>query len=649
MMSFTLKMLSGVKSSHLIWMLLNKNNSSSTFKRGNTAKREARREAKKEAKKEVRKEMRKVSPSKAKRKQRPKTPHVRTTVVGTGVIAENPMYVPYRIKQSSDGKSAVISTRDYVGTITIPANAVVGQCILSLPLSPLNFAATRLSIQAGLWEKFQLIDWDFECVTTQGTTTSGQVLAFVDPDIGDLWTQGQVYNLNRGAVQWRSQPFNLWENTLVRSNPDASKGQWFYCNISTSAAERWAYPGQFVVLYAGGATTLPLTTHNIYMRVRLNFANPELDNATGNQSKPVRIYATTIEPAASTIDPIQGSGTTLTTPGFTVDPTNGTLFVNTNQFPNSDLYVTITTTAQNNLSQAIEIIFNTLGSQITLLSTGVIKLAAAGAAGYISRVAARYLIPASVGPVTLTPTIAGIGTAGAAYVGLSETQLLIEGAPAGSNIEELFSNCTIPKYHGLLTDNLNGVNYFTYGTTNSTVAVSALAMNQVMLNAVGNGVVLASNPTTNYLKVTLKFIGTVYFQWNTASPFSSSQISFSTDGLSTADYLGGGSSSATYIFGVVSSPVLTTTVVTFNRFDGTTALNPSLIRLNLWVTQAAPIISKSLDSYVRSESEDEEDNWERLCEVPPSALRIPEPCPLVLSAAKVPSRSLSDKSIRRGC
>jgi len=630
-------------------MLLIKNNSSSTSKRGNTAKREARREAKKEAKKEVRKEMRKVSPGKAKRKQRPKTPHVRTTVVGTGVIAENPMYVPYRIKQSSDGKSAVISTRDYVGTITIPANAVVGQCILSLPLSPLNFAATRLSIQAGLWEKFQLIDWDFECVTTQGTTTSGQVLAFVDPDIGDLWTQGQVYNLNRGAVQWRSQPFNLWENTLVRSNPDASRGQWFYCNISTSAAERWAYPGQFVVLYAGGATTLPLTTHNIYMRVRLNFANPELDNATGNQSKPVRIYATTIEPAASTIDPIQGSGTTLTTPGFTVDPTNGTLFVNTTQFPNSDLYVTITTTAQNNLSQAIEIIFNTLGSQITLLSTGVIKLAAAGAAGYISRVAARYLIPASVGPVTLTPTIAGIGTAGAAYVGLSETQLLIEGAPAGSNIEELFSNCTIPKYHGLLTDNLNGVNYFTYGTTNSTVAVSALAMNQVMLNAVSNGVVLASNPTTNYLKVTLKFIGTVYFQWNTASPFSSSQISFSTDGLSTADYLGGGSSSATYIFGVVSSPVLTTTVVTFNRFDGTTALNPSLIRLNLWVTQAAPIISKSLDSYVRSESEDEEDNWERLCEVPPSALRIPEPCPLVLSAAKVPSRSLSDKSIRRGC
>jgi len=630
-------------------MLLNKNNSSSTFKRGNTAKREARREAKKEAKKEVRKEMRKVSPSKAKRKQRPKTPHVRTTVVGTGVIAENPMYVPYRIKQSSDGKSAVISTRDYVGTITIPANAVVGQCILSLPLSPLNFAATRLSIQAGLWEKFQLIDWDFECVTTQGTTTSGQVLAFVDPDIGDLWTQGQVYNLNRGAVQWRSQPFNLWENTLVRSNPDASKGQWFYCNISTSAAERWAYPGQFVVLYAGGATTLPLTTHNIYMRVRLNFANPELDNATGNQSKPVRIYATTIEPAASTIDPIQGSGTTLTTPGFTVDPTNGTLFVNTTQFPNSDLYVTITTTAQNNLSQAIEIIFNTLGSQITLLSTGVIKLAASGAAGYISRVAARYLIPASVGPVTLTPTIAGIGVAGAAYVGLSETQLLIEGAPAGSNIEELFSNCTIPKYHGLLTDNLNGVNYFTYGTTNSTVAVSTLAMNQVMLNAVGNGVVLASSPTTNHLNVTLKFIGTVYFQWNTASPFSSSQINFSTDGLSTADYLGGGSSSATYIFGVVSSPVLTTTVVSFNRFDGTTALNPSLIQLNLWVTQAAPITSKSLDSYVRSESEDEEDNWERLCEVPPSALRIPEPRPLVLSAAKVPSRSLSDKSIRRGC
>jgi len=625
-----------------------KNNSSSTSKRGNTAKREARREAKKEAKKEVRKEMRKVSPGKAKRKQRSKTPHVRTTVVGTGVIAENPMYVPYRIKQSSDGKSAVISTRDYVGTITIPANAVVGQCILSLPLSPLNFAATRLSIQAGLWEKFQLSNWDFECITTQGTTTSGQVLAFVDPDISDLWVEGEVYNLNRGAVQWRSQPFNLWENTLVRSNPDASKGQWFYCNISTSTAERWAYPGQFVVLYAGGATTLPLTTHNIYMRVRLNFANPELDNSTGNQTKPVRIYATTIAPTANTTDPIQGTGTTLITPGFSIDPANGTLFVNTNQFPNSDLYVTITTTAQNNLNQAIELIFNTLGSQITLLSTGVIKLAASGAAGYISRVAARYLIPASVGPVTLTPTIAGIGAAGAAYVALSETQLLIEGAPSGSNVDELFSRCTIPKYHGqLAADNLNGVNYYTHGSTINTPTLTNYAMGQLMINFVGTGIVVASVAEPGAFQFTLKFVGTAYFQWNAQSSLSSTQLKLVSDGNSTVNTFSGGNT--TYFFGVVSSPVVTTTIVAVTGFDGQTLIAPNAIQLNLWVTQAAPTIAKSPDSNVRSESEDEEDNWERLCEVPPSALRIPEPRPLVLPAAKVPSRSLSDKSIRKGC
>jgi hypothetical protein len=631
-------------------MLLNKNNSSSTSKRGNAAKREARREAKKEAKKEVRKEMRKVSPGKAKRKQQQKTPHVRTTVVGTGVIAENPMYVPYRIKQSSDGKSAVISTRDYVGTITIPANAVVGQCILSLPLSPLNFAATRLSVQAGLWEKFQLSNWDFECITTQGTTTSGQVLAFVDPDISDLWVEGQVYNLNRGAVQWRSQPFNLWENTLVRSNPDASKGQWFYCNISTSTAERWAYPGQFVVLYAGGATTLPLTTHNIYMRVRLNFANPELDNSTGNETKPVRIYATTIAPTANTIDPIQGSGTTLTTPGFSVDPTNGTLFVNTNQFPNSDLYVTITTTAQNNAGQAIEMIFNTLGNQITLLSTGVIKLAASGLAGYISRIAARYLIPASVGPVTLTPTIAGIGAAGAAYVALSETQLLIEGAPAGSNIDELFSTCTIPKYHGQLAAvDLNGVNYFTDGSNLTATSLTNYALDELMFKFVGNGIVSGTLAQPGFFRVTLKFVGTAYFQWNFQSTFTSTQIGLSTDSNSTMNYLAGGGPGSTYLFVVVSTTVLTSTVLTFTGFDGTTLIAPNTIRLNLWVTQAAPITFKSLDSHVQSESEGEEDNWERLCEVPPSALRIPESRPLVLPAAKVPSRSLSDKSIRKGC
>jgi len=31
----------------------------------------------------------------------------------------------------------------------------------------------------------------------------GQVLSFVDPDIGDLWVEGQVYNLNRGRTARR--------------------------------------------------------------------------------------------------------------------------------------------------------------------------------------------------------------------------------------------------------------------------------------------------------------------------------------------------------------------------------------------------------------------------------------------------------------
>jgi len=170
-----------------------------------------------------------------------------------------------------------------------------------------------------------------------------------------------------------------------------------------------------------------------------------------------------------------------------------------------------------------------------------------------------------------------------------------------------------------------------------------------MFNAVGNGIVSGTLAQPGYFRVTLKFIGTAYFQWNFQSTFTTTQIILATDSNSTASYFAGGGPGSTYLFVVVSTTVLASTVLTFTGFDGTTSLAPNTIRLNFWVTQAAPITLKSPDSHVRNESEDEEDNWERLCEVSPSALRIPEPRPLVLPAAKVPSRSLSDKSLRKGC
>lgn len=202
-----------------------------------------------------------------------------TRVVGTGV--EAPKWagrVPHR-RLSDDGRSCDYSSVDYVGTVSIASTAQVGDVLFSLVLSPLVVPSTRLQKEAGQWERYAPREWEFLLSSMHGTTFDGQVIAFVDPDPIDAWTNTPL-NLNKAAAQFDAQPDNVWKN-FETSLPIVSGVPAFYTNPLSSSDARFTQAGVLRVVYTGGCVfPQGVTSHNlfnVYQRVNLRFSQPELD------------------------------------------------------------------------------------------------------------------------------------------------------------------------------------------------------------------------------------------------------------------------------------------------------------------------------------------------------------------------------------
>lgn len=227
------------------------------------------------------KPLRKVSKTKQRKQPKSHIPRALTRVVGTGV--EAPKWtgrVPQR-HLSRDGRSCEYRSMDYVGTVSISSTAQVGDVLFSLALSPLLVPATRLQKEAGQWERYAPREWEFLLSSMHGTTFDGQVIAFVDPDPADVWTNSPL-NINKAAAQFNSQPDNVWKNfetclPIVPGVPD------FYTNPVTTSDVRFTQAGVLRIVYTGGCVFPSGVTSyqlfNVYQWVDLRFSQPELEVA----------------------------------------------------------------------------------------------------------------------------------------------------------------------------------------------------------------------------------------------------------------------------------------------------------------------------------------------------------------------------------
>jgi len=269
----------------------------------------------------------------------------RTQVLGTGVLA--PQLAAFTPKREllEGGRACLYQSVDHVGTVAVSSSNAVGDILFSLPLSPQLVPATRLNFESQQWEKFQVIQWEFYAVGTQGTTASGQILTFVDPDPHDNWTN-EAINLNKAAAQYGAMPKNVWQEWVVALPKSQDlKTTTFYCNPTTNSDTRFTQPGVLRVVNCGGfsgLTTTPLTIYHIYQKATVKFIDPELniDQAT---LRPVGMITqkfpsgapTTSGGAVVTQDAVITTGVPLTVSG------NGTITVDTSDIGDNNVVIEI--------------------------------------------------------------------------------------------------------------------------------------------------------------------------------------------------------------------------------------------------------------------------------------------------------------------
>lgn len=315
---------------------------------------EAKKEAKKEVEKIIHSEVNMRFPHKKGRRslrgsQLASASGVHTAVIGTGVeTLQGLAGVAPKRALSRDGRECVYSSVDWAGTVTIPATNAVGDQLFSLPLSPTLVPVTRLALESQQWEKYMVESWEFLFVTTQGTTTSGQLISFVDPDPKDTWTN-DPYNVSKAAAQFGSMPINVWQNfgtrlPLTRDTKVTS----YYTNPTSTSDVRFTQPGVLRVINAGGWSTLPaggLTVYNVYQRVTLRFMDPEL--SVSGVSRPVGIVTDTTERPTSVGTPLFTASATIAS-GINISvAADGTLNIDTSAIGDNNIVVEFDAEVQN--------------------------------------------------------------------------------------------------------------------------------------------------------------------------------------------------------------------------------------------------------------------------------------------------------------
>lgn len=297
---------------------------------------EAKKEAKKEVEKIIHSEVNLRFPKhKGRRSMRgshlASAAGVHTAVIGTGVeTLQGLAGVSPKRALSRDGRECVYSSVDWAGTVTIPAANAVGDQLFSLPLSPSLVPVTRIALESTQWEKYMVESWEFLFVTTQGTTTSGQLIAFVDPDPRDAWTN-DPYNVSKAAAQFGSMPINVWQNfgTRLPLTKD-TKVSSYYTNPTSASDVRFSQPGVLRVINAGGWSTLPaggLTVYNVYQRVTLRFMDPEL--STDGITRPVALVTDTMSKPSTVGTPLFTASATIASGINITVAADGTLNIDT--------------------------------------------------------------------------------------------------------------------------------------------------------------------------------------------------------------------------------------------------------------------------------------------------------------------------------
>jgi len=184
---------------------------------------------------------------------------------------------PYRAKY----RDAIrIRGTEWLGNVTVPANAVAGTMLRNDYIQPNEFANSRLAQFGQLYEKFLFQKLDMLYTPAVGSNQVGSILLAYDRDISDATPPASEQGI-RQYLSWEdSVEGNVWSPHVMRTKleaPDAG----YYSNPVTGGDDRVAYQGQtYVALVNPCGNSSALLIGNVCIQYVLDLFVPQLETIT---------------------------------------------------------------------------------------------------------------------------------------------------------------------------------------------------------------------------------------------------------------------------------------------------------------------------------------------------------------------------------
>lgn len=172
--------------------------------------------------------------------------------------------------------SICIRGQEWLGPVTVPANAVAGQTLRNDYVQPGAMLGTRLAQFGQLYEKFLFTRLNLRYTPAIGSGQAGSIILAYDRDISDP-TPPATQQAVREYLSWEdSIQGNVWAPHVLRSKLESPETG-FYTDDSNGGDERLSYQGQFYVAIAdplGNAS--PINIGSVSLEYELHLFVPQL-------------------------------------------------------------------------------------------------------------------------------------------------------------------------------------------------------------------------------------------------------------------------------------------------------------------------------------------------------------------------------------
>jgi len=179
-----------------------------------------------------------------------------------------------KISKNSDE----FSGSDFIGTISLQANSNPGDILYITNVRPTNHVNTRLFYEAQLWEKWDIISWQYVLAPLKSKMYNGNCISYVDTDpvdtLGNSPNNLAIAIAHSGAV-----PKNIFEKVVV-SVPKDRRYTDLFVSPQTGDQRLWS-AGNFRVVYGGGAPAETTVIYHVYIHYKVRFRIRQLHVEAG--------------------------------------------------------------------------------------------------------------------------------------------------------------------------------------------------------------------------------------------------------------------------------------------------------------------------------------------------------------------------------